>query len=142
MGLALDTYDASFSHVDAYRGLNANMHLTEALLAAFEATGKKRLFDMAVGIASFLVRKPVLSGRYRLVEHYDEQWKPTPNFNRDYPDHPFKPYGSTPGHWLEWAKLIMQIFAIDRSQDWVVAAAKTYLRAHIEMHGYRASPTP
>ncbi|WHU58771.1 AGE family epimerase/isomerase [Trueperella pyogenes] len=123
-GLALDTYDASFSHVDAYRGLNANMHLTEALLAAYEATGKKRLFDMAVGIASFLVRKPVLSGRYRLVEHYDEQWKPTPNFNRDYPDHPFKPYGSTPGHWLEWAKLIMQIFAIDRSQDWAVAAAK------------------
>ncbi|WP_408647195.1 AGE family epimerase/isomerase [Tessaracoccus coleopterorum] len=25
------------------------------------------------------------------------------------PHHPFRPFGSQPGHWLEWAKLLMQM---------------------------------
>ncbi len=42
-GLATDQWDASFSTLSDYRGLNANMHTVEALLAAADATGKTRI---------------------------------------------------------------------------------------------------
>ncbi len=40
---------------EAYRGQNANMHLAEAYLAAFEATGGAIHLDHAESIASLIV---------------------------------------------------------------------------------------
>ena len=39
IGLAVDTWDTAFTALDPYRGLNANMHTTEAFLAVADATG-------------------------------------------------------------------------------------------------------
>jgi mannose/cellobiose epimerase-like protein (N-acyl-D-glucosamine 2-epimerase family) len=32
-------------------------------------------------------------------------------YNRDEPAHPFRPYGATVGHWLEWARLALHLRA-------------------------------
>lgn len=131
-GAGLDVMDRAFTEADPYRGLNANMHLTEAYLAAYEATGQVRLLDRAVGLAERFARGPIESGRddaHRLVEHYDESWTPLPDYNRDEPAHPFRPYGSTPGHWLEWAKLCVQIHGIRPELDWTVPVAERLFRA-------------
>lgn len=126
-GACIDVFDRSFTAADPYRGLNANMHLTEAFLAAYEATGEQRLLERALRLAERFTKAQLASGRpepYRLVEHFDEQWRPVPDYNRDEPAHPFRPYGSTPGHWLEWAKLCVQIAGLRPEIDWLIPAAE------------------
>lgn len=137
-GLALDSYDMHFNNASSYRGINANMHLTEALLAAYSATQDTSLLTKAIGIAYRLVGEPVSKGNYRLVEHYDSHWNPLPDFNIDKPNDPFKPYGSTPGHWLEWAKLCLQIYGLDSTQTWSLPTAESLFKAADEawMPGY------
>ena len=34
-------------------------------------------------------------------------WEPDLEYNVDTPAHPFRPYGATIGHWLEWARLTL-----------------------------------
>ncbi|WP_297749007.1 AGE family epimerase/isomerase [uncultured Tessaracoccus sp.] len=126
-GAGIDEFDRAFTTADPYRGLNANMHLTEAFLAAYEATGDERLFDRVLRLAERFAKGQLESGRpaaHRLVEHFDEQWQPVPEYNRDEPAHPFRPYGSTPGHWLEWAKLCVQIAGIRPDIEWLIPAAE------------------
>lgn len=124
-GAGLDVFDVGLNQADPYRGLNANMHLTEALLAAYETTGQRALLDRATRLAQRFARDQVMQGGagYRLVEHFDQQWHPKPDYNRDHPAHPFRPYGSTPGHWLEWAKLCCQLHGLLPEVDWLVPVA-------------------
>jgi len=44
-GLYLDEISADWSEISPYRGQNANMHLCEAMMTAYEATGNKRYFE-------------------------------------------------------------------------------------------------
>lgn len=134
-GACLDVMDRAFTVADPYRGLNANMHLTEAYLAAFEATGERRLLQRALRLAQRFVKGQLDSPHeapHRLVEHFDQQWRPQPDYNRDEPAHPFRPYGSTPGHWLEWAKLCVQLSALVPEADWLVPAAEQLFAGAID----------
>ena len=45
---------------------------------------------------------------WRIPEHFTKEWVADLDCNRDRPDDPFKPYGATPGHGIEWARLITQ----------------------------------
>ena len=42
-GMVVEEFDESFTQLDAYRGVNANMHTVEALLEAADATGDRTL---------------------------------------------------------------------------------------------------
>ena len=44
-------------------------------------------------------------GGPHIVEHYDAYWRPLPHYNTDDRKHRFRPYGITPGHGFEWARL-------------------------------------
>ena len=90
-----------------YRGMNGAMHLTEALFAAAAVTGDARLADRAVGLCR-LVLEEAATRSWRILEHYDEGWRPLPDHHRSMPDDAFRPYGSTVGHGFEWARLIAQ----------------------------------
>lgn len=126
----VEAYDRTWTVLDPYRGQNANMHLTEALMAAYEATDDPLLLERASRIAKKIAGAAESNeeGSHRLPEHFDENWMPLPDFNRDQPRHPFRPYGSQPGHWLEWAKLIMQMKGLGVAQDWMVPAATNLFR--------------
>ncbi|MDO4259425.1 MAG: AGE family epimerase/isomerase [Actinomycetaceae bacterium] len=125
-GLCPESYDRTFSDLDPYRGQNANMHLTEAYLAAFEATGSDLLLERAVRIAKGIASRAATmeEGSWRLHEHFTTEWLPDPEYNRDNPRHPFRPFGSQPGHWLEWAKLLSQIHAKGIKEKWLLPAAQ------------------
>ena len=106
-GMTLDTWDTAFTQADPYRGLNANMHTVEAFLAAADAAGDDewraragRIIERVIAFAE--------GNDWRIPEHYTEAWVPDPECSRDRPDDPFKPYGATPGHGIEWARLITQ----------------------------------
>jgi mannose/cellobiose epimerase-like protein (N-acyl-D-glucosamine 2-epimerase family) len=106
--LHLDERSRDWSAVDPYRGVNANMHAVEALLAAFDATGEREWLERAASIAD-RVAAWAEANRWRIPEHFDDRWRVQLELNADRPDDPFKPYGATPGHGLEWARLLVQL---------------------------------
>lgn len=106
-GLSCDTWNTEFTILDDYRGINANMHTVEAFLAAADVLKDEkyriragRIIDRVIGWAK--------ENNYRIPEHFTKDWKPDLEKNREKPDDPFKPYGATPGHGIEWARLISQ----------------------------------
>lgn len=106
-GIAYDTWNTEFTVLDSYRGLNSNMHTVEAFLAAADVTKDEkyrvrcgRIIEYVIGWAS--------NNEWRIPEHYTSDWEPDMECNKDNPDDQFKPYGATPGHGLEWARLIAQ----------------------------------
>lgn len=106
-GLSCDTWNTEFTVLDDYRGLNANMHTVEAFLAAADVLGEEkyrvragRIIDRVLGWAS--------SNQWRIPEHFTKEWKADLECNKDQPADQFKPYGATPGHGIEWARLITQ----------------------------------
>lgn len=106
--MSVDVYDRTFSELEEYRGINANMHTVEALLAAADVTGDRRWLDRAVGILQRAIDEFARAQDWMLPEHFDVDWKPLLEYNRDEPAHPFRPYGATIGHWFEWARLALE----------------------------------
>jgi mannose/cellobiose epimerase-like protein (N-acyl-D-glucosamine 2-epimerase family) len=113
--------------LDPYRGQNANMHLCEAFLAAYEATGEDRYLDRAECLAKrFAGELADLAGGL-IWEHYDTGWQVDLDYNRDRPGDLFKPWGFQPGHQVEWAKLLLQLNS-HRPSPWLVERASKLFR--------------
>ena len=106
-GLACDTWNTEFTKLDSYRGLNANMHTVEAFLAASDVTGDPK-YRVRAGRIIDRVLVWARDNDWRIPEHYSSAWQPDLMCNIDKPDDPFKPFGATPGHGIEWARLITQ----------------------------------
>ncbi|MDR7383525.1 mannose/cellobiose epimerase-like protein (N-acyl-D-glucosamine 2-epimerase family) [Promicromonospora iranensis] len=108
--LHVDERSRDWSSTSDYRGVNANMHSVEALLAAHAATGDGLWLGRAASIGDRVVSWAKSNG-WRIPEHFDTAWNPLLEYNADRPHDPFKPYGATPGHGLEWSRLLLQIDA-------------------------------
>ncbi|MBR1920113.1 MAG: AGE family epimerase/isomerase [Spirochaetales bacterium] len=106
-GLSCDTWNTEFTECDSYRGLNANMHTVEAFLAVADVTGDEK-YRIRAGRIIRTVRRWAEENNYRIPEHYSDRWIPDLECNKDHPDDPFKPYDATPGHGIEWSRLILQ----------------------------------
>ncbi|PWC37897.1 AGE family epimerase/isomerase [Azospirillum sp. TSO35-2] len=122
-GAVAEEFTADWKPYDTYRGQNSNMHLTEALMAAFEATGDSHHLAMAERIADLVVRRHAAANGWRLPEHFTTEWE----LDRAYSGSPmFRPFGTTPGHWLEWARLLVQLWELGgRRLDWAPDAARS-----------------
>lgn len=107
LGLSADTWNTEFTELDPYRGLNANMHTVEAFLAAGDVTGDKKYHIRAGRIIDHVIQWAE-DNSWRIPEHFTREWVADLDCNRERPDDPFKPYGATPGHGIEWARLITQ----------------------------------
>ncbi|MGD0763042.1 MAG: AGE family epimerase/isomerase [Roseiarcus sp.] len=121
-GASAEEFAEDWSPLGAYRGQNANMHLTEALMAAFEATGERGFLDKAESIADRILRKNAAAADWRVPEHYSADWA----VDRAYKGSDmFRPYGVTPGHGLEWARLALQLWELGgRKSAWLPEAAR------------------
>ena len=124
-GLVADTWDRAFVTRDPYRGVNANMHTVEALLAAHDVTGDPVLLERATSIVTRVVHGFAAGNGYRLPEHYDTQWHQMLDYNRDHPADKFRPYGVTIGHLLEWARLALHLRTAhgDAAPGWLLTDA-------------------
>lgn len=47
------------------------------------------------------------SNDWRIPEHFDGTWQPQFDHNAEQSAHPFRPFGATIGHGLEWARLLV-----------------------------------
>lgn len=110
-GLVVECWDRTFTELEDYRGVNANMHTVEAYLTAADVTGDDRWLHRAVRIAQRVIDEFARSQNGRIPEHFDSDWQPNLEYNADQPAHPFRPAGATIGHWLEWARLALHLRA-------------------------------
>jgi len=122
-GLYADEASADWKIVSPYRGQNANMHSCEALIAAFEATGHEPYLDRAMLLAHNICVRQTQTTQGQIWEHYDPTWRPDWNYNQHDPQNLFRPWGYQPGHFTEWAKLLL---ILDRYQPkpWLLVTAK------------------
>jgi sulfoquinovose isomerase len=102
-----ESYNREMTETEDYRGVNANMHTVESYLAAFDATSDMQWLHRAVAILNWVINEQAANNDWRIPEHYTTDWEPIPDYNIDKPKDPFRPYGYTPGHGLEWARLAL-----------------------------------
>jgi mannose/cellobiose epimerase-like protein (N-acyl-D-glucosamine 2-epimerase family) len=126
-GLYRDEADAQW-HFSDYRGQNANMHMCEAMLAAYEASGEARYLDRALALADHMTRRQAAKAGGLVWEHYDRNWNVDWDYHRDDPKHLFRPWGFQPGHQTEWTKLLSILDAHLRERDtpaeWLLPTAR------------------
>lgn len=132
-GLSVDTWNTEFRVLDPYRGLNANMHTVEAFLAVADVLGEEK-YRVRAGRIIDKVLQWAKENEWRIPEHFTEDWNPDLECNKEVPDDPFKPYGATPGHGIEWARLITQwatsVYKNDEERkEYIEAAESLYRRA-------------
>lgn len=125
-GMSCDTWNTEFTVMDDYRGINANMHTVEAFLAVADAAGLEQYRERAGRIIRRVIGWAE-ENNWRIPEHFTKDWKPDLERNKEKPDDPFKPYGATPGHGIEWARLITQ-WALSTYRD-DMPDARSYVKA-------------
>ncbi|MEU4553332.1 AGE family epimerase/isomerase [Micromonospora violae] len=131
-GAVRESWNRDWTVTEDYRGANSSMHMVEAFLAAAAATGDASWADRALRIATHLVHGEAARHDWRLPEHFTTDWTPLPDYNRDQPADPFRPYGSTIGHWLEWARLLLELEAVlPQPPRWLLADASALFAAAV-----------
>ncbi len=106
-----DAWNRDFTALDPYRGVNGNMHAVEALLAAADVLDDAALRHQAFAITQRVIAQGAEAHAWRIPEHFDPEWQPLLEHNRDRPDDPFQPFGATIGHGLEWSRLALHLEA-------------------------------
>jgi sulfoquinovose isomerase len=128
-GALVDVWSADWSELEPYRGGNANMHAVEALLAATDATGDTVWAQHAARIVHRLVLTEAAEHGWRVPEHHDSSWRVLRDYNIDRPRDPFRPYGVTPGHGLEWARMLLQLNTVVPDPAYLPAARQLFATA-------------
>lgn len=127
-GLYADQASADWSTLDSYRGQNANMHCCEALLAAYEATGAPHFLHRAEQLAHNITVRQAQLADGLIWEHYRADWSIDWQYNVDDPKNLFRPWSFQPGHFTEWAKLLLNLerhgAALRGSPGWLLPRAQ------------------
>ncbi|WP_022917692.1 AGE family epimerase/isomerase [Ruania albidiflava] len=118
-GMCLESWNEDFTETEDYRGGNVNMHAVEAFLVVADVTGDDVWLERALSIATTIIHRVARSNQYRVVEHFDPQWNPLLEYNSGNRAHRFRAYGGTPGHWMEWSRLLISL------RDSLIARGRT-----------------
>jgi mannose/cellobiose epimerase-like protein (N-acyl-D-glucosamine 2-epimerase family) len=139
-GLAAESFDRTWTTGEDYRGANANMHGVEAALAAADAFAPTdpgtaaRLRTHALRATERVVHRWTRERDWRLPEHFTARWEPLPEYNRERPADPFRPFGVTIGHQFEWSRLCLHLAAAlgEHAPGWLTADADRLFLAAAE----------
>jgi sulfoquinovose isomerase len=133
-GVTWDSYDATWAQRDAYRGANSAMHLVEALLAAADATEDATWRGQALEIVRSWVHAAAPQHGWLIPEHRAADGTVLLDYHADRRDDPFQPYGATPGHGFEWARLMVSLEAAmlsagEEPPSWLLTDARELFQA-------------
>jgi sulfoquinovose isomerase len=139
-GMMRESFSADWSTEEPYRGANANMHSVEAFLAAADALGEQGAVwrEHAARIVERIVHGVARKAGWRLPEHFGADYVVDLDYNTNDRAHPFRPYGVTPGHLFEWARLCLHLRAADAAagspaRDWLLPDAQALYRTAVEI---------
>jgi mannose/cellobiose epimerase-like protein (N-acyl-D-glucosamine 2-epimerase family) len=145
-GALCESFSQDWQQSEAYRGGNSNMHGTEAFLALADALQAPLWLDRALRISERIIHHHARANHDMPVEHFDAQWQPLLDYNQDKPDDLFRPFGQTPGHAYEWARLLLHLEAARQAAglstpDWLLDDARR-LFAAATRHGWDVDGAP
>ncbi|HLI00867.1 MAG TPA: AGE family epimerase/isomerase [Acidimicrobiales bacterium] len=134
-GASREAFDRGWHELEAYRGANSNMHLCESFLAAADVSGRADLAERATRIAAKLIDGQARSNGWLLPEHYTTSWEPRFDYNSDRLDDPFRPFGATMGHSIEWSRLVLScgLATGGLADGWFVEAAESLFSRAVEI---------
>ncbi|MDD1148926.1 AGE family epimerase/isomerase [Pseudomonas sp. TNT2022 ID357] len=110
-GAMLESFNHDWREPEAYRGANSNMHATEAFLALADVTQDPRWLNRALRIVERVIHQHAAANDFMVIEHFNADWQPLRDYNRAFPADGFRPFGTTPGHGFEWARLLLHLEA-------------------------------
>jgi len=114
-----------------YRGQNSNMHLCEAMIAAYEASQDLRFLERAKTLANNVAfRQADLTGGL-IWEHYHPDFSIDWDYNKDDPKNLYRPWGFQPGHQTEWTKLLLMLHRHDPQPHYLERAKALFDRAWV-----------
>lgn len=125
--------------LDEYRGQNANMHICEAMIAAYSATKDVQFLNRAKLIADNICNQLTQQTNGLIWEHYSKEFNPDWQYNKQDPKNLYRPWGFQPGHQTEWTKLLLSINHYE-PDAWLVERAQflfdeAYKAAWDHQHG-------
>jgi mannose/cellobiose epimerase-like protein (N-acyl-D-glucosamine 2-epimerase family) len=140
-GLMRESFSHDWAVEEPYRGANANMHSVEACLAAADALGVPGgavWRERAGRIVERIVHGVARESDWRLPEHFSADYVVDLEYNTNDRAHPFRPYGVTPGHLFEWARLCLHLKAADAAagapdRGWLLDDARDLYRTAVEI---------
>lgn len=110
-GVFLESFALDWSDLEAYRGANANMHSVESCMALADVSGDSRWRQRALRVVERIIHTEARRRDYAVAEHFDAHWTLLPDYHRDRPTDDLRPYGMTPGHFVEWSHLLLKLEA-------------------------------
>lgn len=141
-GRCVEQFREDWSEPEKYRGANSNMHAVEAFLAAADVSGDPVWRQRALSIADHLINEVARAHAWRLPEHFDPSWSAILEYNVDSKGDQFRPYGSTIGHWMEWARLLLHLdAALETPPNWLTEAARELFGTAVRV-GWSADGSP
>ncbi|RJS91889.1 AGE family epimerase/isomerase [Salinisphaera sp. Q1T1-3] len=106
-----ESYNRDWSQRADYRGANSNMHAVELCLELADVLADNSWRERALAIAERLIHRHAAANDYLVVEHFHGDWREWRDCNAEAPEDGFYPYGATPGHGCEWARLLLNLEA-------------------------------
>ncbi|WP_199507595.1 MULTISPECIES: AGE family epimerase/isomerase [unclassified Psychrobacter] len=103
------SFATDWSDAESYQGANCNMHTTEAFLIAADATNDDKYLQRALQLGKRFGHDIASAYDWRIPEHFDASWQMLPDYNQDQATDDLRPWGLTPGHFAEWAGLLIKI---------------------------------
>jgi mannose/cellobiose epimerase-like protein (N-acyl-D-glucosamine 2-epimerase family) len=145
-GALVESFARDWTDLESYRGGNSNMHAVEAFLALADVHNDTLWLERALAISEKVIHQHAMAANDLPVEHFDAQWAPIRDYNRERPDDGFRPFGQTPGHGFEWARLLLHLEAAREraglsNPGWLLADARRLFAASVQL-GWNADGAP
>merc|ERR1712232_1516848 len=111
--------------VSPYRSESGNLHTTEALIAAYEATKERKYLDCTILVADNICNRQAGLCKGLVWEHFKEDWSPDFDFSNESDALTiFRPWGFQPGHQVEWARFLLTLNKYAPKNVWMVPRAR------------------
>lgn len=110
-GVFRESFSPDWSEEENYRGANSNMHSVEACMAVADVLEAPIWRHRALRVIERFIRQLARENDYAVREHFDRNWNYLSDYNRDKPTDDLRPFGLTPGHFVEWSHLLLKLEA-------------------------------
>lgn len=120
--LYVNEINRDFTITSPYRSQQANMHMCEAMIAAYEATSDKKFLKKCYELSKSVTVKLASKSGGMIWDHYDENWQVDWNYGKE-SEEDISSAAFIPGFSIQWSKLLLMLKR-NFSQDWMAIKAE------------------
>lgn len=120
--LYVNEINSDFTITAPYRSQQANMHMCEAMIAAYEATSDKKYLKKCYELSKSVTVKLASKSGGMIWDHYDENWQIDWNYGKN-SDDDIKTAAFIPGYSIQWSRLLLMLKR-NFPQEWMSQKAE------------------